>query len=66
MHTSVPPLVEPTSTSGATFRYSQSKPSGGRGEPVEPIECRAERSTSRAGSTPAFMLASTKAALVPK
>ena len=66
VQTSVPPLVEPTSTSGATCSYSQAKPSGGRGEPVEPIECSADRSASRAGVTPAFMLASTKAALVPR
>ena len=66
MQTSVPPLVEPTSTSEATCSYSQAKPSGGRGEPVDPIECRAERPASRAGSIPAFMLARTNAALVPR
>ena len=59
VQTSVPPLTEPTSTSSLTCRYSQAKPSGESGEPVEPMVWRAARSVSRPGSTPAFWQAST-------
>ena len=40
----LPPLVENSQTSSLTCLYTQSKPSGGRGEPVEPTLSRAERS----------------------
>src|SRR5437016_5524554 len=67
VHMSVPPEVENSHRSGPRCSYSQSKPSGESGEPVEPTD-RSEASDRPPprGSAPSFMQADTNAAEVPK
>ena len=62
VHRSVPPLVENSQTS-PSLSYTHSNPSTGSGEPVEPT---LRSAGSDGGSTPAFMHAPMKPALVPK
>src|SRR5581483_163232 len=66
VHRSVPPENEPSSRSCLTSRYTQSKPSGGSGEPVDPMARSAARSSSVPGCSPAFMLASRYGAPSPR
>ena len=63
---SVPPEIEASWTSRFTFAYTQSKPSGASGEPVESTVRSGERSCVVAGSTPALAAASMNLAEVPK
>src|SRR5215210_7388261 len=62
VHRSVPPLVENSHTSGKRS-YTQSKPSTGSGEPVEPT---ARSPSHGTGRTSAFIDAPMNPALVPK
>src|SRR4051794_36310282 len=59
VHRSVPPLVEKSQASGKRS-YTQSKPSTGRGEPVDPTP---RKPSQGSGVTPAFIDAPTKPAL---
>src|SRR5205085_11809763 len=54
-HTSVPPLMEASHRSFLTCSYTHWKPSGGKGEPVDPMPLSLLRSYVRLGSIPAFM-----------
>jgi hypothetical protein len=65
VQTSVPPEVENSQTS-PSCSCTQSNPSGGSGEPVDPTAWSAERSPWSASETPAFAQAPMYAALVPK
>src|SRR5258707_179084 len=65
-HTSVPPLAEANQRSFLTCSYIHWKPSGGKGEPVEPRPRSLLRSNVLPGSISAFMQASINPALVPK
>ena len=64
--TSVPPENDPTSRSRPTCSYTQAKPSGGSGDPVEPIPRILDRSCAEAGSSPAFIEARMYGAPTPK
>jgi hypothetical protein len=65
VHTSVPPLVENSQTSGPSASYTHRKPSGDSGEPVEPTARTALRSNRARGSASSLRAASRNAALVP-
>ena len=66
VHTSVPPLVENSHTSGSTCSYTQRKLSGASGEPVEPIARRLlQVAFGGAGCTPAFSALASRPALAP-
>src|SRR5262245_56633424 len=65
VHRSVPPDSDASSTS-PTFSYTQRKPSGGSGAPVEPTPRSAPRSATSRGTIPARRQASTNGAEVPK
>src|SRR5215469_13446464 len=61
VHRSVPPEYDPRIRPGdpvPSSSYTHRNPSGGSGEPVEPIPVMADRSCSRAGCSPAFAHAS--------
>jgi hypothetical protein len=62
VQTSVPPDSDCSCRSAPTCSYTQSKPSGGSGAPVEPMA----RMLPCAGDSPAFRQASRKGAEVPK
>ena len=66
VHTSVPPDSDASSTRSPTASYTQRKPSGGSGAPVEPTPRSADRSASSRGTTPALRQASRNGAEVPK
>src|SRR5690242_16968497 len=66
VHTSVPPLTDPSSASCDTASYTHSKPSVGSGAPVEPMRRTRDRSAMAAGATPALRHDSRNGALVPK
>src|SRR2546421_10302287 len=54
VHTSVPPDTLASSTSSPTDSYTQRKPSGGSGAPVEPTPLIRLRSATFDGSMPAL------------
>src|SRR5215471_14148172 len=66
---SVPPENEPRISPGdpvPSSSYTHRKPSGGSGEPVEPIPLMRDRSQSNAGCRPAFRQANRYGAPTPK
>src|SRR5258708_36415693 len=68
VHRSVPPEYEPRIRSWpsvATASYTQRKPSGGSGDPVEPIPRSLDRSSSTAGRSPALIPATMYRTTVP-
>jgi hypothetical protein len=66
VHTSVPPLIEPSQTSGPTSVATHPNASGDSGAPVEPIAPSASRRASAFGSRFAFMHACRNGALTPR
>ena len=63
---SVPPEIEASRMSGLISRYTQSKPSGLSGLPVENMARSAARSCVRPGVRPSLAAASMYLAEVPK
>src|ERR1700728_2564968 len=63
---SVPPEIDDSCTCDLTERYTQAKPSGGSGEPVDSTVRRLPRSTDSTGTNELFSSEVRYLALVPK
>ncbi len=66
VHRSVPPLTLASSRSAPTASYTQAKPSGDSGAPVEPTVRTDDRSATSRGTRPADMQEERYGAEVPK
>jgi hypothetical protein len=64
-HTSVPPLIDDSATSGPSTSWTQRKPSAGSGAPVEPTARSAPRSATSLGRRPSLRQAMRNGALAP-